>query len=993
MQSLWFRTAQTRSSCHCITCVKIGTLIARQTSNAIGKRRRVSIGDIFTACYSTILATAAVADSNQKARRREQWDQLIAEAKAGTAAGKVEEAQDGQTGGITNEAEGRTPDIPGESTFSGSQGTNLYFSRPEFNSLKAGHTVPKTWDGVSWAPVSSIVRLEKHLNAMPSNIADPVESSTPPETPQGTEESSAEPVPETTTELLVDGKVLGEHIPTNSMLQPREPKNMKQLGHLERAITKLVHDLMWTTKLSPIGADIHSAPSDIFLETERMIERVEQLQHSDITMPVYQLNAQVRKNRCHLHVALKALLKNASPGHINLNLILAKICYNLLISSTSPNVFTYNFLIEKLTELMLHDHAQVFVDSFLHNTLFRPTSKTIQVMLNHYASKDDLEGYRSIIWRMRAIKGSMAISRRHKDQLERSVVLRWAEKHANRLTLRDGWLQRKVPRDASIFDTLIKTSLRVMTSRQSVFYIRAALRRGNEIQPELLVEAVTNCVAQVDHAAGDSLLRSILEVWDESVPKPFLVVLTKSTRWAIRELLHLCGIDPTQDLPRLLPVDVPRWSLGRLLFHLKLGTIRDAVDRSVYRIHSLQIVLQVRPPKIPKVTELEAWRAEFGDEYSHDFIPKKFGPRNHQREGHLSKREHVNKSRQRINVSPQRRVVLQNLDRAFEIFDNFSITEDSRARKLTQRARQARRVMLQSLESKVNLSKANVLRTERRLLSWHYYRLPRDWRYTYHLRLRESPFMPVPKRFFVLIVLERLRKLHVLDYKVNQSLQQIILMKKEINRIRGERERRLLEFAAKVTRNAKQIRHIERQIRHIGEKIQFRSLYSRLSGLREMKALDKEIKTSKRQIKSLGAKLKRDFPQVDPARRLRELNLILFKVNKSKQQVRSLADEISLARRPVRITRRYATSKWDIYKPVRKFRKELSFQYDPPAEKLLSSEDQGYEIIETSSIEHTLRLKELEEHIPNETVPSAEWSDSSIPDTDPSEKSGKSAAS
>ncbi|ESZ89789.1 hypothetical protein SBOR_9827 [Sclerotinia borealis F-4128] len=951
MQSLWLRTAQTRSSCHCNACVKIGTGIARQATTAIGKSRRVSIGDIFTACYSTIFATAAVVDSNRKVQRREQWDRLIAEVKAGPPADKVEGSQDCQEEGNANEAKNQIPGTPGTLRIPGVSSNNFPFARAGSNATKG----PMTWNGANWTAASSMSRLGTHLNTIPSHVAKPVESPAP-EYPQNPVPSpTVLPVQSTTqretANSIVDGEQLGEHVPTNAMLQPRDPKTREHLAGLERSVTELVHQLMWTTNTSPITADFHSAPSDIFLETEKMIGRVEQLQQGDITMPAYQMNDEVRKERSQLHDALRALLKNTSPSQNNLNLILTKICYNLLISAASPNIFTYNFLIERMTELMLHDHAQVFVDSFLHDTLFRPTSKTIQVILNHYAAKNDLEGYRGIIRRMRALDGSMKVGRRHKNQLDNPGVLAWAERHSNnnRLVMHGGWLVRKVPRDASIFDALIRTSLQITTARQSVMYIRAALREGHKIRPELFVEAVQSCVAKLDHAAGESLLQSILEFWAENIQKPDLIALTKSTRWAMRELLHLCGIDPSRDLPRLLSVDVPRWNSGRLLLYLRLGSMRDCVDRFVERIRSLQDALRISS-KRSKSTTKGVWKDEFGDTRVWDYLPP-----------NKLKRQHGT-------------LVRSGVDRSLEIFDKFSYTEKERDIKAKQGARQARRVMLQSLESKVALSKAHIRTTEIGITSWYCDQLPRDWIYTYHLRLQQNPHMSVRERIIVLRGLKRLQELDVFDYQLDQSLRRIKLLKKEFRNIRQRRERQISDITAQFNACAKQIKLLGWQFYLLKQTIISDLPSLRSSGLQE---LEEEINKGLQQIKILDQELNLNFPHANPMRTLRELNLVLFEVHNSKEQVKLLAEEIYLSYPPL-VTRKIYVQ--DSYKIVRGFRAGLSFMYEPPKDKLSSTEEQGYEVIRELSLNRTIRFKKREEHSSDETIVSPQPSETSAID-------------
>ncbi|KAK6602242.1 pentatricopeptide repeat domain-containing protein [Botrytis cinerea] len=845
MQSLWFRAAQTRSSCRCNACVKIGTIITRQTTNAIGK----------------------LADSNRKVRRREQWDRVIAEAKAGVPTDKVEESQDRRAEENASEVRKQIPGMPEGPEASGTSGTSRLpgylgnqssFPRTGIVGTKAGSTGPMTWDGVNWTANSSMSRLGIQLNSIPLNVSRPAETKAPESSQDLVPQSTSSPVQPATPENIADLEQFGEYIPSNAMLQPRKIKTRKHLDRLENSISKLVHRLMWTTKLSPIAADLHSASSGIFLQTDKMIGRVEELQRGDISMPAYKLEAEVGQERFYLHDALENLLKNTSPGQDNLNLILAKICYNLLISSASPNIFTYNFLIEKLTELMLHDHAQVIVDSFLYDTMFKPTSRTIQVILNHYAAKNDLEGYRSIIRRMRAVDGS--------------------------------WLERKVPRDESIFDALIGTSLQMTTARQSVMYIRAALRQDKKIKirPELLCEAVRRCVAQLDHSAGASLLHSILETWAENIEVPDRIPLTKTTRWAIRELMYLCGIDPTKDLPQILPVDIPRWNLGRLLFWLNLGSIRDSVERFVARINSLQDILQISPKRsdhdIKKESHLNF--PEFGNAQAWDYLPTK---------------------RARNRPSSQ-----SNIDRSLEIFEKFSYTENARAEKSRLGARQGRRVMLQSLESEVALSKANILSTEMSLVSFYYNQFPRDWRYTYHLRLQESPHMSLGHRIVVLKGLKRLQKLHVFEYQINLSLRQINLLKKELYYIMKERDQRMMDLITKSIKSKAEFLRLK-ESREVNQRINL---------------LELAINTNKRHVELLERDLNLDFPQVNPEWKLRELNLVLFKVNKGKHQVKLLAEEIYLTYPPQVARKTYIGSNRD-WKVLRKFRTKLSFHYDP----------------------------------------------------------------
>ncbi|KAI9722045.1 MAG: hypothetical protein M1812_002005 [Candelaria pacifica] len=104
MQTLWSRAAQSNCSCRCSSCLSAATAVARRTTTATG-RRRLKAGEAFTFFYSSIFATAAVADAKVKENRRNEWDRVISEARdalkspgAGSASsaldvGKLESAE------------------------------------------------------------------------------------------------------------------------------------------------------------------------------------------------------------------------------------------------------------------------------------------------------------------------------------------------------------------------------------------------------------------------------------------------------------------------------------------------------------------------------------------------------------------------------------------------------------------------------------------------------------------------------------------------------------------------------------------------------------------------------------------------------------------------------------------------------------------------------------------------------------------------------------
>ena len=89
MQNVWSRAAPTKCTCKCAFCHSSTALSRTSTSSTL--RRRLRFRDVFTVFYSTILASAAVADSYQKSARRRKLEVAIEEARKELAA--IEEQQ------------------------------------------------------------------------------------------------------------------------------------------------------------------------------------------------------------------------------------------------------------------------------------------------------------------------------------------------------------------------------------------------------------------------------------------------------------------------------------------------------------------------------------------------------------------------------------------------------------------------------------------------------------------------------------------------------------------------------------------------------------------------------------------------------------------------------------------------------------------------------------------------------------------------------------
>lgn len=574
MQALWSRAAQTRSSCRCSSCLHAATTLARRTTTAASKRR-LRVGDLFTACYSTILATAAVADAKVKDDRRKEWDRLITEAKIGAS------IQESEPAGPTNT-------LPDSEYLSSQLPSHKHPAFKDFATQIKPLLATTITSGTTWTtPTTQDTPLEIKLRSLDSRLTQSIELCSEESAQDESNHSSSSELDNY--EEWVDEELDPE-------LLPREPKTTLHLGKMEAATANLVDQLLLKTKfVSSQGRAGLSKGSDIFLQLKGMAKRIYSLKSNWTHFPAYawENDTSVEVGRSSLNKSLYAVCRKTTPDTSNIDLMLAKICYNLLICTVPPNTTTYNILISELLRLRQHDTTQVVIDSFLDDTRFKPTKRTMVLILDHYKAKNDQSGFRAIIRRMRAVDGDMRVKSRSISDLHLRAVREWAL--SNKVIQRGHYLHQKMYRDANVFNSLIRDSLKLKGVRHAIRFIRAAFRESNRVQEQTFCAVARACVNQWDYMAGHVLLKAILSLWKGS-QVPSIMAYSSKVRYFIYKLLKLCLIDPSLDSTQTLPHDVSRDALQNMLRYMQLESINDDLDEFARRIKYMETVLGVSQP-------------------------------------------------------------------------------------------------------------------------------------------------------------------------------------------------------------------------------------------------------------------------------------------------------------------------------------------------------------------------------------------------------------
>ena len=523
----------------------------------------MKVGDLFTACYSTILATAVFADARVKEERRKEWDRVIAEAKAGNS---IDETA-----------------IPKGT--SGQQKAVKLNLRLEY--YRASDNLG-SWNSTSWeAPThryesakASLERLDNELRGLADTPENLVMAE---ETPTSSSGQSEEWYDEDDIQAL-----------PSVYFAPREPLTSEHTDMFAQMVRNLVDQFLSRMDVFSIaGAGTTSASTDIDIQKMEMAQRIKKLKTTFIEMPAYSKDGISSEQRTALHKSIVTACTSTTPDRSNIELLVAKICYNLLVSTTPPSIGTYNILIREFTRLQQYDLAQDVVDSFYQSKL-KPNDRTIKLILDHFIAGHDPIGFQKTIDRMSVAKDNMNIRTRTVYQLSSPDVLQWAMTNRTR-RLNDFWLAQKVDRSPAIFEALIRGSFERKGVRPTIRCIKASLREGQMVPSRAFYNAVEACLSRFDYKAARNLLRVILSTWEHA--HTLLEDLGPDFRYAFHKLLYLCNIDSAPDSNPILPPFISLHTLRDFIRWLRIKSLEDSINRYEVFVSSLRTTLKRIQPQ------------------------------------------------------------------------------------------------------------------------------------------------------------------------------------------------------------------------------------------------------------------------------------------------------------------------------------------------------------------------------------------------------------
>ncbi|KAK8129794.1 pentatricopeptide repeat domain-containing protein [Apiospora kogelbergensis] len=460
MHALWSRAAQAQSSCRCRGCLHTATTITRRCATAVS-RRRVTPADLFTACYTTILGTAAVVDAHAKEARKNDLDEKLDRARAALGSLAVQDAPN-QDEAATRESSNGCSD---------STGIPIGASEKEVG--------------------SSLTSTHQLLDELARSAARVYRSGTRSSFQHQNDWAAIEAA------ILAEEQDFG--------IELRHPSTPAQLAKTTQTIENLVRQLLWRCRV----ANDQRPQSTAEAQKERnLLEEVEKLRNG----PHYPSYDNPRSNPAEAAEA-RALLNDSFRRIFNqaagAEEAVGKICHNLLVSRAPPNIHNYNALLAGFNRIQRPDLAQAVVDSYFDDIKWPATQQTIVCLLNHAVAANDIEQFRNVVRRMRGVaEDGLHIRIASKEAIYSVEGRLWAE--ANCASRKSAWVERAT-RGNEVFESLIRGWLHFGQVRTASMSFVASLRGGLFVSVDTIQDLLSRCLSSLDQQSARNLLKGLVK--------------------------------------------------------------------------------------------------------------------------------------------------------------------------------------------------------------------------------------------------------------------------------------------------------------------------------------------------------------------------------------------------------------------------------------------------------------------------------------------------
>ncbi|KAF4123671.1 hypothetical protein GMORB2_6372 [Geosmithia morbida] len=475
MNALWSRASQAHR-CGCRACKTVAQGASRRVTTAPASRRKVTFADVFTACYSSMFASAAVIDAIRKEDRRGELDRQLDEVRRELADLR------GQGQAQAQHAE-ETPVESSVANLTDSQMAELwrslaaiYHGRPHFKEIHKPALLRES-------------RLRERLQEELYRCGGPLSGS-------GSSENDA-----STIERLERALELEEDGDDYRAIRRRDPKERIHLRRSGDGISRLVEGLMTKAASRPRGAQ----PSPSFDEAARLLEEgYPRYTFRSIDPDTAHSNTQMlnRANKSAIH-----------DGSLGLREMIGRVCYNLLISAYPPDMQSLNTLIVAFDRHRdYRPYSESVIATFFWRSRLMPTPATYPAILHHHR----VTGNHGMFLRTLACvagqdsKTGAKVGRRSVGDIvqDPGLLQRWAT-DPNRRSLAGDYVWEHAPINGLMVEEVLRGLVRFHMYDHAMALLGCCVSSGVRLGSGLVSHVLDGCLAALDWRGAVTLIREL----------------------------------------------------------------------------------------------------------------------------------------------------------------------------------------------------------------------------------------------------------------------------------------------------------------------------------------------------------------------------------------------------------------------------------------------------------------------------------------------------
>ncbi|KAI1059204.1 hypothetical protein LB507_003550 [Fusarium sp. FIESC RH6] len=463
MQALWSRAGQAHR-CGCRACETVVSTLGRRVTTA-ARPRKVTFADIFTACYSSMFATAAIVDAVQKEDRRQELDRQLEETRRELAQLKLRNLEASQR---TTDNDSAHDDISlGQMNHLWESIKEIYTNRPFMKEIDKPATI----------------RIDEFLNRV--HI----------EQYERPDQETMDAYRRTDYDRLEQAIVREE---TDDSIPHRRPMNSKQLHNAGRTLNHLIQQLLKRAN----SHDKSGSPCPSFDEAVELANKSpsdKYLVESNIEM--------MKKNRVKLNHGLREVV--GSPT-LSLKEKVGRVCYNLLVSAYPADMHTYNTLIVAFDKQGYKYLSESVVNSFYYYRRLRPTPSTFVAILNHYKNSGNHGQFLRSLACVAGLDGETGakLRRRLADSYEPS---RAGRNKVQTWTQTGDYFWEHAPLDKPLIEATIQGLLHFKLFDQAASFFVSCMRARVTLSTQVIKQLFDECIVALDWRSAVRLIQGFAE--------------------------------------------------------------------------------------------------------------------------------------------------------------------------------------------------------------------------------------------------------------------------------------------------------------------------------------------------------------------------------------------------------------------------------------------------------------------------------------------------